>query len=80
MKTILNHEIVKILDDGKNYRVLITMAKGGVLEHSPFPRELRGLIAAMDLAMNCMSGKFFPAFVHLPEKSREIAALIGDVK
>lgn len=60
MKTILNHEIVKIIQTETNYRVLIAMKNGKTLEHNPFPNDLRGFIAAMDLAINCASGKFYP--------------------
>lgn len=61
MKTVLDTEVVRILDDGSQYRVLIKVKAGGTIEHEPFPRDIRGLAAAMDLATNCVIGKFFPA-------------------
>lgn len=60
MKTILDTDLVKIKDDGREYKVLIRMSQGGTLEHEPFERNLRGLIAAMQLATECLAGKFYP--------------------
>lgn len=37
------------------------MQDGNWLEHTPFPPDLKGVINALDLAMNVMSGKFWPA-------------------
>lgn len=72
---ILNHEIVRIEATDKSHRVFIRLAAGGWLEHNPFPRDLRGLVAAMDLARDCMAGKFFPMAV-VQENQRD-QRLIG---
>lgn len=60
MKTILNTELVKIIDSGTQYEVHIKMSKGGVLEHEPFPKNLEGLVTALQLATEICAGKFFP--------------------
>lgn len=63
MRTILDHEIVKIQHDGTRHRVFIRLSRGGWLEHEPLPGDLRGLVTAMTLATDCLAGKFFPAGV-----------------
>lgn len=57
---ILNTEFCKIEDNGKELVVLIAMKDGGWLEHVPFPNDMKGMVGALDLAINCVSGKFFP--------------------
>lgn len=56
-KIILNHDMVQILHEGSHYRVLITMSKGGQVEHEPFPGDQRGLVAAVSLATDVLAGK-----------------------
>lgn len=58
-KLILDTNICKIWHTGSEYRVMIAMSEGGWLEHQPFPGELKGLISALDLSMNVLSGKFW---------------------
>lgn len=62
-KLILDTELVKIFFTGSEHRVFIAISQGGVLEHEPFPGDLRGLVAALDLARECCAGKFFPKCV-----------------
>jgi hypothetical protein len=74
-KTILNHPLVQILNEGAKYRVLISMSKGGQVEHEPFPGDQRGLVAAMSLATEVLAGKVWlshsvagPKRFELPEQ------------
>lgn len=60
MKKILDHKLVKIIDAEKEFRVLIQMSEGGWLEHNPFPHDLRGMVAALQLATDVVAGKFYP--------------------
>lgn len=60
MKKILDTDIVKINDNGSEYQVLIRMSQGGVIEHEPFSHDVRGLVAALQLATEICAGKFFP--------------------
>lgn len=63
-KIILNHEFVQIIDNGKQYSVLIHMVRSGqILEHEPYERSLRGLVSALTLATEVISGKFYPRAV-----------------
>lgn len=59
-KTILNTEIVKIVQTDEGFHTYIKMQEGGWLEHATFPPELKGLVNALDLATNCAAGKFYP--------------------
>ena len=59
-KLILNTEFCKIEETDKELNVFIAMKDGGWLEHTPYPNDMKGLVAALDLAINCVSGKFFP--------------------
>jgi hypothetical protein len=63
MKTILNHELIKILEDKGQYRVLISMTNGGQVEHQPFPGDQRGLVAAVSLAVDVLAGKIWLSHV-----------------
>lgn len=76
MKTvnILTHKLVRIIFDGNQHRVYIALSKGGWLEHNPFPGDLRGLVAAMSLATDCLAGKFYPMGV-VPSPGEEKPAL-----
>lgn len=60
MKQILNYDNCKINLTESQVQVLIKMQDGQWLEHAPFPPDLKGIISAMDLAINVMSGKFWP--------------------
>jgi len=62
---VLNHPLCRIiLDQNKGglgeHQVLIRMKNGEWLEHEPFPGDLKGCVNALDLAMNVISGKFYP--------------------
>jgi hypothetical protein len=39
---------------------LFGFQKEGYIEHNPFPMEIRGLVAAVDLIENVCAGKFHP--------------------
>ena len=67
MKKVLDTELVKINDTGDEYQVLIAMSQGGVIEHEPFPHNLQGLVAALQLATEICAGKFFPRRVLTPD-------------
>jgi hypothetical protein len=68
VKQILNTPIVQILEKDGEYQVIIAMSKGGFVEHEPFPKDLQGLVSAMQLATECLAGKFFPRAVVESEK------------
>lgn len=79
MKTqILKHGLVKIGFNGTQHRVFIKMSAGGWLEHNPFPGDLRGLVAAMTLATDCIAGKFYPLAVHQEEREKAAPRLIAN--
>ena len=59
MQTILNTDTCRILFDGKNYTLLMRMGNNWV-KNAPFPGELRGLVAAMTLSLDVISGKVWP--------------------
>lgn len=58
--TILNTPLVQIFEENDEYKVLIKMSGGGILEHEPFPKNLQGLIGALQMATECLAGKFYP--------------------
>jgi hypothetical protein len=63
-KTIVNHELVQVvLDPAVGYRVYISMQKGGLVETNPYPGNQMGLVAAMQLATEVMSGKIWLSHV-----------------
>lgn len=70
-KKILDTDICQIFQDGAQYRVLIQMSNGGWIEHQPFPGDLKGLIAALDLSLNVLSGKFWVQGVFTPAQPKE---------
>jgi len=59
-RVILNTEIVKIFQTNDGYHTQVAMQEGGWLEMATFPNDLKGLVAALDLATNCAAGKFYP--------------------
>lgn len=59
MELILNTKLVMIFKTQIEYQVLITCEDGTVIEHAPFPLDQRGLVAALDVAMNVLAGKFW---------------------
>lgn len=74
-KTILDTPIVKIVQNGSEYQVIIAMSKGGFVEHEPFPSNLEGLVSAMQLATECLAGKFYPRRVIKTEIETSVARL-----
>lgn len=77
-KLILDTELVQIVQEGGEYRMFIKMSRGGTLEHEPFPQDLRGLVAALQLATEVCAGKFFPrGLAELPPANTEERPLIG---
>jgi len=59
-KSILNTEIVRIIQDQDGYRPFVKMQDGGWLEMATYSNDLKGLVNALDLATNCAAGKFYP--------------------
>jgi hypothetical protein len=80
MKLIVNHEIVKVMFEAGQHRVLIKLSEGGFIEHNPFPGDLRGLVAAMDLARDCIAGKFFPARIVQTKEKKFIDQAIAQIE
>lgn len=62
---ILKTEIVKIIEENSKLTVIVKMKDGGELELMPFDSDLRGQIAALTIAIDCLAGKFYPARVSL---------------
>jgi len=61
---IVNHKLVQVIEDkDAGYRVLITMERGGQIEHKPFPGNNMGLVGAMQLATEVMAGKIWLSHV-----------------
>jgi len=71
-KLILDTDVCRIYLKGGEHKVLIAMSDGGWLEHQPFPGDLKGLIAALDLSMNVIAGKFWVKKVHKNEPAEAI--------
>lgn len=59
-KQILNTEIVRIEQSNNGYHTFVMMQDGGWLEMATFSNDLKGLVNALDLSTNCVSGKFYP--------------------
>lgn len=59
MNLIVNTDLVRVIDTGKEYQMLITCKNGTVVEHEPFKRNLEGLVAAISLSAEICAGKFF---------------------
>lgn len=59
-KLILDTPLVQIHLVNGAYEVAIAMSRGGMLEHEPFGGDQRGLVAALQLAVEVNAGKFFP--------------------
>ena len=57
MKTLLNHEMCNIVQDGNELKVKIRMTTSGWVWNRPFPADLRGTIGALTLALDVISGK-----------------------
>ncbi len=75
-KIILNTELVQIHDNGSEYQIFINMSRGGQIEHEPMPRDLRGLVAALQLATEVCAGKFFPRQVVRTDKGQDTTPLL----
>lgn len=75
---ILQHRLVRIEFDGTVHRLFLRMSEGGWVEHNPFPGDLRGLVAAMTLATDCIAGKVFLKAVVRPESPKEVGLLDRD--
>lgn len=81
LKSILNHDLITIqlVEKSKGsqieHQVLIKTESGAWLEHHPFTGDLKGLINAMDLAINVMSGKFWIRAVHTTSTQLSIPSI-----
>lgn len=60
-KHIVIHELVDLTQatEGAPYKLMIRLQEGGSVEHAPFPGDVRGLVAAMDICTQVMAGKFW---------------------
>lgn len=58
-KVVLTTPFVRIVQTEVQYQVFITMSEGGIVEHNPFPNNVQGLVAALQLATEICAGKFF---------------------
>lgn len=58
--TVLDTPLVQIFEEDNQYKMLIKMSQGGILEHEPFPKNLQGLVSALQLATEILAGKFYP--------------------
>lgn len=59
MKRILDTEICKINFTGQGYQTLVLTESGLWVELKELPPDLKGLIEALDVSMNVLSGKFW---------------------
>lgn len=59
MKTILNLENVKILEDKTQYRIVLTCSSGQLAELEPMAKSIAGLSTALTIANEVVVGKFF---------------------
>lgn len=57
---MLNTELVKIEINGNQLILLVKASEGGWVEMMPFENDLRGRIAALSVAVDCLAGKFYP--------------------
>lgn len=60
-KVILDTAICKIFQKSTGYHTYIKAQDGSWVEMAAYPGELKGLVNALDLAVNACSGKFYPA-------------------
>lgn len=74
---ILNHPLVQIAQEKSKYRVLISLSKGGQIEHEPFPGDQRGLVAAMSLATEVLAGKVWLSHYIAGEKRFELPETVS---
>lgn len=58
--TVLDTPLVQIFEEDNQYKMLIKMSQGGILEHEPFAKNLQGLVSALQLATEILAGKFYP--------------------
>jgi len=56
---VVNTPLVKVIDTGKEYQMLIYAKDTSVIEHEPFKRSLEGLVAAISLSAEICAGKFY---------------------
>ncbi len=59
---IISLPLIRVKADEENQSLvpLIKFSDGGWLEHNHFPLTLEGYNAALNLALNVMSGNFYP--------------------
>lgn len=60
-KLILDTEICKIYLKSTGHHTYIRSRDGLWVEMCQYPTDLKGLVNALDLAVNACSGKFYPA-------------------
>ncbi len=66
MKTILSHEMVKIVQKDNAYILSLRMRDGQWAIQSPYEGNQRGLIGAMTLAIDVLAGKVLLVGVEQP--------------
>lgn len=59
MKLILNTDICKIFKDNGGHRMEVLTESGAWVELKELPGDLKGLVEALDISMNVLSGKFW---------------------
>ena len=60
-KLILDTEICRIIQKQTGYHTYIRAKDGSWVEMVEYQNDLKGLVNALDLALNACSGKFYPA-------------------
>ncbi len=56
-KLVIDFDFIKVYDDGREYIPYIKTLSGQEIEHEHFPRNLKGRVCAIDLALTIESGK-----------------------
>lgn len=75
MKTILNTDNCKIIQDHNGFRVMMKMESGGWVESMPYSPELKGLIGALTLSIDVIAGK---VWINKPVEHKNIYMIGND--
>ncbi len=60
-KVILDHSMVRIIEADQQYQLFIKMTNGKYASNAPYPADQRGIIAALQLALDVLAGKIMLA-------------------
>jgi hypothetical protein len=60
MKTILETPLIKITEENGELVPTIKTSSGQLLEHNHMENNLKGMVAALTLALDVLTGRFYP--------------------